>query len=245
MKVASVLMAIGLWSWVQSAKVVESHSRAQLQYSWPETLLNVEEVPRSITITLSGSQRRLRALEHAIVSIPIDLSSVKLGLTTVDLSKEKIIGLPEGLEIVQFSPPQLDIQFDRPLTRPVKVSAPTIGEPADGFVVDSIVLEPSTVEITGPQSLLRHITEIQTDLVDINEIESDTVILAPLALPVRTTLAKPSGPLKVKVDISALVVTRTFSDVPVLPRGTGWRAVDETVSLVLEGPENAIRSISI
>lgn len=55
------------------------------------------------------------------------------------------------------------------------------GEPADGYAVDSITLEPDYVYVTGPTSLVGQISYAGVELLDLNGIEGDvTGVAAPI-----------------------------------------------------------------
>ena len=52
------------------------------------------------------------------------------------------------------------------------------GEPAPGFLVGNITVEPATVEIVGPESILRRVTEAITEPVWVGSAQSDVTATA-------------------------------------------------------------------
>jgi YbbR domain-containing protein len=122
------------------------------------------------------------------------------------------------------------------MTREVRVVPQAEGDLAEGHRIEGITVTPSTVQISGPQSLVRGYTEVPTDLVDLSGLTEDKQIEVLLAIKDRTVRASTGAPVHVKVDIEPLVGKRLFEAVPVLVRVADWQASPETASVTFEGP---------
>ena len=151
---------------------------------------------------------------------------------------------PEGVSVVQISPPGVDIQLDRKMERVVKVVPAVVGEVESGYRVESVTVEPKTANITGPRSVLRTIADIGTDVIDVNGLTEDktyALALAPKERSVESTLKEP---VTVTVDIEPIIAEKTFTDVPIMSRADGWKTTPATAVVTLSGPAAAMRELT-
>lgn len=240
LKFVSLFLSVAIWAWLQSEQVVERRARARVQYNFPEELARVEEVPKSISVTVSGPQGRVRALEKRRLVMSVDLSNADEGPVAIDFREQSLTGLPDGLKVVQFTPPVVDVSLDRMARRQVRVKANVIGEVADGWKQGSIKVNPPIVEIEGAQSLLRGISEVSTDIVDISGATSDRNAEVGLIFNPRTVQATTDEPVRVEVEVSPEITDRTFPEVPVTVRAQGWTTELRKVRVRVEGPKKAV-----
>ena len=247
-KALSLGFAVALWAWVQSELVVDKRMRAEVQYRWPVELVRVDEVPTSVLVTVQGPQGDVRRLDRRSLSLSVDLSEADEGDVTVDFTTLSVLGLPEGVKLLHISPPSVDIQLDQRMTREVRVSPAVTGEPAEGWVVVDTRVEPERVEITGPQTIVRTLDEVYTDIVDINGSRSNRRVDVPIALPQQTVRSLSSDPIQVYVDLEPVVTSRHFPEAPlVLPSGAwdGWTTEPRSAHVVLRGPLAEVSAVPV
>ncbi len=240
-KVLALGFAVGAWAWVQSEQVIEKRTRARVRYIWPETLTRVEEVNKTLVLTVRGPQGRVRNLPGSL-EVEVDLHEAEEGTIGVDFTERHVEGLPPGIEVVQISPPAIDVKLDKKMTRSVRVKPVHIGEPDVRVNLVSVEVEPTIVEIVGPQSLVRGISEVTTDIIDISGVLEDRVVEAPLALSARTVRPLLSEPVKVTIDVEDKVTERTFGEV-VIATPIGWSAEPAVVKVVLVGPAQEVSAL--
>lgn len=236
LKIVSLAVAVAVWAWVQGSQEVEVRTRAVVSWELPEELVSVDPLRKSLVVTVRGSQGRARTVKRGAMSMEVDLTEAEAGPLSVDFNELRIDGVPNGLEVVQLSPPALDLTLEAPLTRRVKVKPLVMGEPAEGYRRASVEVEPDTVEIRGPESLVRGITEVPTDIIDISGATEPRTTAVPLAIKERTVAPVGGRSVQVRVEVEAEVATRRFEEVPVLVRDKGWSADVETVIVTLAGP---------
>ena len=241
-KVLALGFAVGAWAWVQSEQVIEKRTRARVRYIWPDTLTRVEEVNKTLVLTVRGPQGRVRNIPGSL-QVEVDLHEAEEGTIGVDFTERHVEGLPAGIEVVQISPPAIDVKLDKKMTRSVRVKPVHIGEPDVRVNLVSVEVEPNVVEIVGPQSLVRGISEVTTDIIDISGVLEDRVVEAPLALGARTVRPLLDKPVKVSIDVEDKVTERTFGKVTV-DTPAGWTADPQEVKVVLVGPAQKVSALS-
>lgn len=244
LKLLALIFAVGIWAWAQTEQVVDSRVRVRLDYQWPEDLVRVAEVPGTLVVVLSGPQGLVRTVNARDLRVPVDFSSAEEGPAQVEMAERLIEGLPIGLSVQQILPPAIEVEFDQPLSRPVRVKPLVIGEPAEGFRRVSVRVEPQALDIVGPQRLVRNLAEVPTDIVDISGVRETRSWDVPLAFTKSSIRTVDGQPVKVTVELEAEIADRTFSEVPVeAPKG--WQAQPETAMVVLRGPVHIIGQIPV
>ena len=166
LKLLSLGLAVALWLAVARDPVAEVAVDVPIEFhNIPENLeISSEYIPRA-QIRVRGPQRVVRRLQTADVSADIELSAIRPGERTFDLTTDQIHH-PNELEVVQIIPSQFHLTFDARLTRQVPVHPRVVGTFAPGYAIAQIVAEPSTVTISGPQKRVEAVEAAITDSVD-------------------------------------------------------------------------------
>jgi YbbR domain-containing protein len=117
-------------------------------------------------VRVRGPERIIHQLRLTDLHLEIDLSAVKPGERTFDLTSHEVQHPASGLEVVQVIPSQLHIAFDERLTRKVEVHPRVIGSFATGYQISRILVEPPFVTITGPRKRVEAVDVAITDPID-------------------------------------------------------------------------------
>ena len=244
-RILSLVLAVGMWAWVQSGEVVDARTRAKVRYVWPEGLVRARQVPKTLVLTIRGPQGVVRQADREEVEVVVDLSEAEQGTVPVDFTTLELRGLPAGVEVVQVSPPAVDVELDRVLNREVEVRPTLIGEPAPGWVVASVKVEPDSVQLSGPQGTMKDVALVATDVIDLSGVRSDLVVDTAIAINERVVTLGRGAPSRVKVsiDLDPVVIERTFEDALVVVEGRGWLARPDRARVVLSGPQAEVMAI--
>lgn len=156
----SLLLAAIVWLYVmvqldpETTKLFTIHP----QFVGAETLLAerdlavVSGLDTEITIRVRGQRTGLAQCNENTIEAVADLSNITAaGNVTVNC----VVKLPvEGLIIVSPASLQINLVTDRIETRTYDVHAEFVGTVAEGFDLEEILCDPSTVEVTGTASQL-------------------------------------------------------------------------------------------
>ena len=166
LKLLSLALALGLWRALALDQVTEIAVDVPIEFhNIPENLeISSEYIPRA-QIRVRGPQRVVRRLQAVDVSADIELSGMKPGERTFDLTADQI-HQPRELEVVQIIPSQFHLAFDARLSRQVPVRPRVVGTFAPGYAIGHIVAEPSMVTISGPQKRVEAVEAAITDPID-------------------------------------------------------------------------------
>ncbi|MBZ5572187.1 MAG: hypothetical protein LAO09_09960 [Acidobacteriia bacterium] len=168
LKLISLALAVGLWLAVAREPVAEVAVDVPIEFrNIPENLeISSENIPRA-QIRLRGPERIVHRVRASDVYAAVNLSGVKPGERTFDLAAQQI-HQPTGLEVVQVVPGEIRVAFDTRLTRQVPVQPRVIGAFAEGYKIGQIVVDPSTVAISGPKTRVEAVEAATTDPIDVS-----------------------------------------------------------------------------
>jgi YbbR domain-containing protein len=166
LKLVALLLAVGLWFVVARDPIAEVEMRVPIELH--NVAENLEVDARNFTeaqIRIRGPERVIHRLQPGDVWVRVDVSSVRPGERTFDLSARQA-HVPQDLEVVQISPSQFQLSFDTRATRMVKVRPRVIGTFASGMRVADAIADPASVTISGPRRRIEAVESATTDPVD-------------------------------------------------------------------------------
>jgi YbbR domain-containing protein len=176
LKIISLLLATGLWLAISSEPPSEAALSVAIVFrNMPEDLeISSEHIP-SAQIRVRGPERSVRRLQPSDVRAEIDLTGMKPGERTFDLTANQI-SLPDKLRPVQIVPSQIHLVFDKRSTRVVPVQPRVVGTFATGYEIAQIQTDPLTVPIIGPQKSIDDVQSAITDPIDVTGLLDRTTV---------------------------------------------------------------------
>jgi YbbR domain-containing protein len=252
LKLAAVMLATLLY-----AGFVVSQNAQTLNVSVPISVQN--QPPNAVLLSDPGSITQITYLTDGTASRPsaatlrafVDLSNVDPNGETVRVPVQ-VEAAESGIEILEVVPNAIPVQLDPFATRTVPVTVDQGDVPAGLDVRDPTVV-PTEVEVSGPQSLVRLVTEARARvLIEPEGLDVDRdVALVPVDL---------SGDRVPRVEVtpqSARVTIRVFTDLasrslPVNPTisgdpARGFRVTSVSVDppiVSVEGDADAVRGLT-
>ena len=167
-KLLSLVLAAGLWLLVARDPIAEVETRVPIEFrNLPE---NLEIDSASFTeaqIRVRGPERLIHRMGPGDVRAQVDLSTVRPGERTFDLSSRQI-HVPQDLEVVQIIPSQFQLSFDVRTTKTVEVHPRVTGNFAGGKRIEQVVADPASIVITGPRRRVDAVQSATTDPLDVS-----------------------------------------------------------------------------
>ena len=113
LKLLSLAFALILWFFVMGEQRHEVAHVVPVDYrNLPKGLVIANEVPDAVAVTLSGPRALLVHLGPDDLSLPLDLSGLKPGLTSFKRLEENLKA-PGGLVVTRISPASIDVRLER------------------------------------------------------------------------------------------------------------------------------------
>ncbi|MXY79766.1 MAG: hypothetical protein F4Y94_08805 [Chloroflexi bacterium] len=179
-----------------------------------------EPVTAESLVTVSGIPQLVRLVDTVVARIDIRGATVTVD-ATVSLQARTSTGAAVGQ--VQISPPSIEVEVpveQAVFRRAVAVTPRIHGEPAPGFRVRSISVEPVTAVVVGTLADLEAAGSATTEPVEISDRRSDLRASAVVVPPSGLTLEQPGLTVIVTVGLAPFTVEAVFP-VPVEVTGLG------------------------
>ena len=235
------LVALGLgtllWFTVSGQQVERDIPDVPVVYRNKPAHLEITSETTSVSVHVRGLDTQLRNAQPRDFEARVDLTGAREGTLNIQLRTDQVEA-PDGLEVKQVQPPTVMAVLELSGKAEVPVSPFIDGQPASGFVVSQVTVDPTVVSIVGPARRIAGTTSATTDRVGI-EGATETVTA-------NVSVGVLDGLLRLEQPRSARVVVtiersgdRLFASLRVAVRnaGIGTRAVVEpaVVSVLMRG----------
>lgn len=247
-KLLALLLAVLSWLYVQGEEIREERVKAQVAWTLPEGLVATEPLPVTAFLSVRGSRTAINRAHAAPIRMVVDVADLSEGEHTVELAGVVPEGLPPSLEQLGVTPSAVHFRLDEVATHHVQIHPVLVGEPADGFVVSSVELEPSVVPLRGPREAVSALREVSTRPIDVSGLSESGSREVLLDLPRSVEVAQ-GLPIQARLTVIAQTQQRRLEEVPVYvwQKEPGEREMlvvePSRVAVLLEGPTEALRDL--
>ena len=172
LKMVSVILAALLWLVVSGEQTVERALRIPLEYTnLPSQLELVGDPPTVVDVRVRGSSGTLSRIAAGELVAVLDVRAARAGQRLFHLTTAEVRA-PFGVDVVQVTPSNVSMLFEKSETKAVPVIPEIEGQPASGFVVGGFIADPSSVVIIGSGSALKNLSQATTESVSVNGARS-------------------------------------------------------------------------
>jgi YbbR domain-containing protein len=244
LKFLSLCIAALLWLVVAGDRVVERALRVPIEFqNLPPGLEIVGEPMESVDVRVRASSGTLARLAPGELAAVVDLRHARPGRRLFPLAPTSVRA-PYGVEVVQVAPATLPVSFEKSAVRVVEVRPSLEGEPAPGYEVVAVSSRPVAVEVIGPESALRRLTEAMTEPISVAGATAPVREVATIGVADPNVRLRAPQTAEVVVQIvkgsSVRTVDRVRVKVRNLDNGLRGRAVPATVSVTIRGTKKAV-----
>ena len=199
-------------------------------------LLITNNIPTSVSLKLSAPhsvwtdiQSRNQPI-HAV----IDLSGLAVGTYTVPIQIQVAVN---PVRVLPFSPSQVEVTLEELVSRDFPIQVNSSGTPAVGFKVQTPVLDPSSVKVSGPKSIMSTIQKVQValSLQGIRENISNTLNLTALDSNNHAVTRVNLSPTQVQVNAEVVPLTG-YRNVAVKVVWSGTPAIGYQLTSITTNP---------
>jgi YbbR domain-containing protein len=247
LKAVAVGIAVLLWIAVGGEKQVERSLRAPLELqNVPSALELVGDAPSAVDVRVRGSSSTLGRLAQGDVMAVLDVGTARPGRNLFHLAPSSV-RVPFDVDVTYTGPATVPLVFERQVSKTVPVVPAVEGDPAPGYAVGRVVVDPAEVEVVGPESALRDLHQATTDTVELKA--SAGRVRESVTIGIVNSAARLRNPRSavVTVDIQPIHTERTIESVPVrmqnLRTGLTARSAPSNVTVVIRGDEGALRAL--
>ncbi len=207
-KLLSLVIAAFIWFIAQGQTDIEKSFQIPVVLEGlSEELVATELSADVVNIRVRGSRAALDNIETKTFEYVLPGEGAQSGpadfrVDLVGLERK----LPRGSTILSHSPSNIEARFEPRAQRRVRVQPAVAGDPANGYQISSIVVEPSVVQIEGARSEVLRLTEVVTETVDVSGLDADLSREVGVSTTVDHVWVLDSGPIELSVTVDAIPV---------------------------------------
>jgi hypothetical protein len=212
-KVVCLIIAIFLYFFHQASLIESKTFVVPLQIIENGIVMHIGNAPKSISVVV-------RAEEEAIKSVlATDLTAT---VCLDDITKKGIYKLPVKITLadslleydpfeVKIKDDTVTIEVDRKAIKYVPLIPSVIGEVASGYEIDTIIMNPSTIEIIGPESVLNATEQIYTTRVNVSNAENNFSTETSYQQLNKLLTVVDEGPFKAEVSLKPKIIEKEYA----------------------------------
>jgi YbbR domain-containing protein len=173
-------------------------------------------------LEIKGAISEINKVTHATVEV--DLAKLKQGITSAALNYKLWAGDTEIIDTtgLEYSPNGIvSLKVLRKKTVTVDAAGSLVGDVAKGYGVESAVSDPATIEIAGPENIIKDIESLRTTAINIDGATGTQSITTQVKLPPGVRAIYNNDTVDVTVTIRENKKTVTLDNLPVYITGLG------------------------
>jgi YbbR domain-containing protein len=161
LKIAALALGTVLWITV-SGHEVERRVRVPVSFSNVPAQLEMTSDHDDVSIQVRGTDSEVSSLGPGDLRVIVDLADAHPGTNLMALRLDQVEA-QLGIEVLRIEPSTVTVMLEKSARKNVPVEPVLDGQPASGFVVGDVTVEPKLVAVIGPESRLAHPISLVTD----------------------------------------------------------------------------------
>jgi YbbR domain-containing protein len=169
----------------------------------PDNLVLTSQSTQVVNIRVLGPRAALREISPTEMEYPVNVEGARVGAAVYQVD-ESLLELSDGVRIISRSPSVIDVTFESRGRKSVRVNVEVSGEPAPGFAIGGIEIEPPRVWLAGARRDVLALSEVSTETIEVTGMD------APIEREIRLALAgghvwlDEDQPVKVRIQIDPI-----------------------------------------
>ena len=240
-KVICLIVAIFLYFFHQASIIDSKTLVVPLKILENGVVMQVGSVPKSVSVVVRGSAEDIKLVDPSEITAYVSVDDItQKGQYTlpVQLSLSDALLVLDPFE-VKLKDEKLTLYVDRKAIKYVPLMPSVVGEVAHGYEVESITMNPSTIEISGPESVINSTQSVYTTRVNVSNAETNFTVETSYQNLSSIITVVDEGPYKATVTVVPVEMEKDFKDVEVeyinLAEGLEISGEKQTVFLKLSG----------
>ena len=247
-KVICFVAALFLYLFFLFSTLDKKSFSVPLQVEAKNGMVAASSYPQNVRITVTGKPEDISTLHENDFTAFIDLDYISHegeALVPVQLTLSKEAMLFDTMEL-KVSPEHITLKIEEQISAFVPVNPLVSGEPAHGYELKSVEINPPEVRVTGPRTMVNNCTRLQTRMVSLAGISSDRELTATLESPGRLLHLADGVQVTLKAKVTPSLMVKRFESASVNLSGleTEFEPTGSvhTILLSLRGPVLALES---
>ena len=248
------LLLLSVWSC--APEPVETHLLLPVEFAnVPRGMIVTQYRTDKIEIHIQGDPRLIEMISDNPIHYPADLytdldidpagasESIGPGYYMLPVDKRRI-PMDPAITILEISPSYLGVRLEKEVAREFKVEVPFSGELPEGLIAFAPKTDPTTVVLSGAESLINEIQVLKTRPVDLTNARESFKKEVPLDIDSPRLVAADSPIIVVSVQIQEAQVETSIEGIPVQIRNSSFsaRIEPEVMTITVKGPYSIVHN---
>ena len=220
-KVISLALAIILFVFHRMVTLEERYFSAPLSIENLHSMMPSDFYPGMIMVTLRGETNGIYSIIEDDIEVFVDMENfISPGTYRVPVQWRKK-GTAVGIEPLQINvdPPEIVFSLDSRISRIVPLNARFRGQPEPGFIMTSYSLNPNQTIIDGPVGLMGNISELSTELIDLEGRQGNFNLTANIIINEPLIVIRGRRTTEFSGFISQVIPVRNIPNLPIIING--------------------------
>lgn len=247
LKAISFFVAFIFWVLIVQSQKAERTLLIRLNIVTPQKYKVTNEYEKQISVKVRGQVGRIKRINASQIYGRINIRDGQTGYISYPVTSEKI-DLPFDVEILSIKPSIVFLNVEKLTVKQVPVKMKLSGPPPLGYSLVNTIVNPTEVEIEGPESELSRINEVSLPVIDVRERFENfsDILMLENPSPNITILNKNSYRVDVKFKVNYL--NKKFYNIPIetikIDKIDKYTIFPETIAfVVIEGPEELVSTL--
>ena len=162
-----VLLCTMGWAFFSYVIPTEAEILVPIEWDVREDLMATAPPVNNITLTVSCPRHRLNSIVESGISYRPDPTDFQEGTVTTQVRLQDGL-IPRGVRVISMQPQELSFRVEPKIQKELYVLAMLAGQPASGYTVTEVNVEPERVLLKGPSRLLLKKETVSTKPVDLS-----------------------------------------------------------------------------
>ena len=176
LRIISLLGAMSLWFYVVNSEPIEIEHKMPLRVQTVNGFAQSNIIPKEIKVRFRGPRTFMKNITQTKTPVKIKVTDPSLEKASLVTINSEDIPIPFGVEIVDYSPREFEVDWDREIKKYVPLKPQLVGELAQELKLSS-TLASKEVLISGARSVLKGIGKMNSRAIDISLLEGKGELL--------------------------------------------------------------------
>jgi YbbR domain-containing protein len=246
-KLLSLALAAVLWVYVDNLKAKEMFLSVPLQLrNVPSHHIVTGDIPETIKVVLKGKESSLSLVTEDSLEAYVDFEG-RTQPRSRNIIKVDKKNLPRGLTVKEINPAFVEADIEIVQRKTVRVIPIIYENPPFGYQLEDVEVNPETVDIEGPVSLVQKIESVYTEDINVSGLRETTVKEVKITLENDKITLVDENTVNVKAIVKEVYVVKRVEEIPIVPLHLkeGLRALlsESSVSALVKLPQRLEKSM--
>ncbi len=216
-KIICLVIAIFLYFFHQASLIDSKTLVVPLQIIENGMVMHMGDTPSSVSVVVRAGDEAIKTIQPADITASINLNTItekgsyKLPVK-ITLSEDLMAYDPFEVKLKEN---YITVSVDKKTIKYIPIVPSIVGEVAHGYEIDTITINPSTVEIVGPQTIVNATQEIYSTRINVSNAETNFSTETSYQQVNKLLTVLDEGDFKAEITVKPIVMERTFDDIEI------------------------------